>query len=91
MEKIIANKKPNNQVFIKFESEKDFLDNKDKIAWNGEIHTSREKYNNTLQIQSYEGWTDFDPKEHYLTNSDFECYYPVSKEYFEKNYIEGEL
>lgn len=102
MEKVIANKKPNNQVFFKFENIEDFINNIKAVQWNGECHFKlkgdifektregqpKEVYSNLI-IKTYEGWTEFDPVNHYLSNSDVGCYYPVSVEYFNENYDIG--
>lgn len=84
MKKVIANKKPNDQIFVKFENVEDFVENIKGVAWNGECYYELKE--NDLTIKSYEGWTEFDPTIHYLSNSDVSCYYPVSVEYFEENY-----
>lgn len=99
MKKVIANKKPNDQIFYKFENIEDFVDNIKDVAWNGECQYKlkgdtfkktrdeqpKEVYSDLI-IKSYEGWTEFDPTTQYLSNSDASCYYPVSVEYFEENY-----
>lgn len=90
MKQLVANKKPNNQIFVKFDDIDDFLTNIENVQWNGRCKYCRDLHNTYLKIFSYEGWTEFDPKKHYLSNSDFECYYPVSTEYFEANYEIGE-
>lgn len=90
MKKIIANKKPNNQIFVKFKNINDFVQNIKEIQWNGECKYKCELGSKDLLILSYEGWTEFDPEKHYLSNSDVGCYYPVSVEYFNENYEVGE-
>lgn len=90
MKKIIANKKPNNQVFVKFKDVNDFLENIEDVQWNGFCHFQINVETLGLEIKSYEGWTEFNPELHYLSNSDVECYYPVSVEYFNENYEIGE-
>lgn len=87
MKKIIANKKPNNQTFVKFENIQDFVDNIKDVAWNGDCYYELNK--DGLKIKTYEGWTEFDPTTQYLSNSDVSCYYPVSVEYFDENYEIG--
>lgn len=89
MKKVIANKKPNNQTFVKFEDFEDFLENIESVAWNGKCLYQIGPGSYDVQIKSYEGWTEFDPEKHYLSNSDVGCYYPVSVEYFEENYEIG--
>lgn len=90
MKKVIANKKPNNQMFVKFDDAYDFFHSIKEVQWNGECKYQHRK-DGVIEIKSYEGWTEFDPVKHYLSNSDISCYYPVSVEYFEENYIEGEI
>lgn len=90
MKKVIANKKPNNQVFVKFENIEDFIDNIEEVQWNGECLFDVIPHTGLLRVKSYEGWTEFDPATHYLSNSDVGCYYPVSVEYFNDNYEIGE-
>lgn len=102
MKKVIGNKKPNNQIFYKFDNIEDFIKNIKEVQWNGECHYKlkgdtfektrdeqpKEVYSDLI-IKTYEGWAEFDPTTHYLTNSDVSYYYPVSIEYFEANYEEN--